>query len=283
MSRPSRPHVLPPAAAPASRRRSPSAGARAPSSVLTLAVTAVAGLQVLAQSPLPSVQALTVMSAGALEPALVRLAGRYERSAGRPVRIQFGTAPQLASRLAAGDRADILIAPTGVVAQAVEESRAIGRTRTVVGRVGVALAVRRDAWRPDVGSVESLRRALLEADALVFNRASTGLYIEQLLARLDLADRLRPKIVRYASGAEVLDHVLRGSGRDLGFGALTEIREYEPRGLVLVGPLPGDVQHSTTYEAVVMAGTAHFEMAEAFIAYLATPDARQVLAETGVQ
>lgn len=282
MSRPSRPHVLPPAAPPALRRRSPSAGARAHAGALAL-VTAVTGLPLPEQSPLPSAQRLTVMSAGALEPALVRLAGRYERSAGRTVRIQFGTAPQLAGRLAAGDRADILIAPTAVVSQAVEEGRAVGRTRTVVGRVGVGIVVRRGAWRPDVGTVESLRRALLEADAVVFNRASTGLYMEQLLGRLNLADRLRSKTVRYASGAEVLDHVLRGSGRDLGFGAMTEIREYEPRGLVLVGPLPADVQHSTTYEAVVMAGAAHLETAEGFIAYLATPDARQVLAGTGVQ
>jgi molybdate transport system substrate-binding protein len=223
------------------------------------------------------------MSAGALEPALVQVAGRYERSGGHPVQIQFGTAPELARRLAAGERAEILIAPATVVSQAVRENRVVGSTQAVVGRVGVGITVRRGAWLPDVGTVESLRRALLEADAVVFNRASTGLYVEQLLVRLELSDRLRPKTIRYHSGAEVLDHVVRGTGRDMGLAALTEIREYESRGLTLVGPLPGDVQHYTTYVAVVMAGAARADVAAGFIAYLTTPEARQVFAATGVQ
>ena len=51
-----------------------------------------------------------------------------------------------------------------------------------------------------------------------------------------------------------MEHVIKGSGKEIGFGAMTEIRLYEPKGIRLVGPLPAAIQNYTSYEAVVMNG-----------------------------
>ena len=98
---------------------------------------------------------------------------------------------------------------------------------------------------PEIGSVEALRRSLLGADSVAFNRASTGLYIEKLLVRLGIADAVNARATRHPDGASVMQHLL-ASGRpgEFGLGAITEIVLFKEQGLRLVGPLPADAQNS---------------------------------------
>jgi molybdate transport system substrate-binding protein len=46
--------------------------------------------------------------------------------------------------------------------------------RVELGRVGVGVAVRAGAPVPDISNTEALKRAILAADSIVYNRASTG-------------------------------------------------------------------------------------------------------------
>lgn len=224
---------------------------------------------------------LQVLSAGALEPGLIRLARDFETT-GRPVALEFGTSPQLAAKLAAGATADLLIAPSRVVDQALTDGKAIASSRTVIGRVGAAVTVRRNAPVPNVGSVDALRDALLRADSVVYNRASTGAYLDALFAKMGIAEQLAPKTTRYDNGPQVFEHVLKGTGNEIGFGAFTEIKERETQGLVLVGPLPEEVQNFTTYEAVILSGAHAPEAARDFIRHLTSPAAKRAFAATGV-
>jgi molybdate transport system substrate-binding protein len=53
-------------------------------------------------------------------------------------------------------------------------------------------------------------------------------------------------------------------------------------GLQFVGPLPGETQNYTTYEAAVMTGGKATDAARDFIRYLTTPGAKRIFAATGV-
>ncbi len=225
---------------------------------------------------------IKVLSAGAVEPGLVKVAEQFRREAGHEVKIQFGTAPQLVKRLAEGEKADLLIAPPAVVDEQVKNGKVAAEGRALVGRVGVGVAVRSSAASPDVSSVDSLKQALLRADSVVYNQASTGLYLEKLFEKMAIAEQLKAKTTRYANGAQVLEHVIKGKGDEIGFGAITEIRLFEPKGLKFVGPLPAEVQNYTTYAAAVMTGASSAQAARDFISYLSTPAAKQVFAATGV-
>ncbi|MCG2802267.1 MAG: hypothetical protein L6311_09240, partial [Cellulomonas sp.] len=75
------------------------------------------------------------------------------------------------------------------------------------------------------------------------------------------------------SGAAVLEHVIKGKGNEIGFGAITEIKLYEAKGLKFVGPLPAEIQNYTSYEAVMMTGATSVDAARAVLRYLATPAA----------
>ena len=226
---------------------------------------------------------LRVLSAGAVEPGLAAFAQLVHGTLGDDVRIQFDTAPRIAQRLAAGEVYDILISPPAVIAQAAKDGKVAADTRAPVGRVGAGIVVRRGVPLPDVATVAALKQTLLAADSVVYNTASTGLYLDRLFEQLGILGELKRKTTRYADGAAVMEHLLRGTGNEIGFGAMTEIRLYAQKGLQLAGPLPADVQNYTQYEAAMMTGTAVPLVAKAALALLATPAGRAAFATGGVE
>jgi molybdate transport system substrate-binding protein len=225
---------------------------------------------------------IRVLSAGAVEFGLVKAAEQFQRETGHQVKFTFGTAPQLRQRLGAGEAADILVAPPALVEDFVKAGKVMAEGRAVVGKVGVGIAVREGAAAPDISSPEAFKQAVLDADSLVYNQASTGIYFEKLLERLGIAEQVKAKTTRYANGASVIDHVIKGKGREIGIGAVTEIIDYTKRGLKLVGPLPGAIQNYTSYAAGIMVGAGAAEPARAYVQFLGTPAARAAFASTGV-
>jgi molybdate transport system substrate-binding protein len=226
---------------------------------------------------------LTVLSAGAVEPALVQAAEHYRRETGDTVTIQFGTGPEIAARLKAGELPDLLIAPESVVERATGAGQVIAETRTSLGRVGVGVVTRRGVNAPAIGTVEGLKSALLGADSVVYNRASTGLHVERVLDRLGIGGALAGRTTRYANGEQVFEHLLKGKGNEIGFGALTEINEYKSRGLTLVGPLPPEIQNYTTYVAAVTTAARDRRQSERFVGFLESETARRAFAAAGIR
>jgi molybdate transport system substrate-binding protein len=239
-------------------------------------------LVVLATGPLSHQAKLTVLSAGAVEEGVAALARSHARDSGREIVVQFGTGPEIEKRLAAGESVDVLIAPAAVVERAIKAGRISAEAPTPVARVGVGIAVRRGAPLPAVSTVEALKGVLLGADSVVYNQASTGLYLEKLFADIGILEQLKTKTTRYGNAAQVLEHVIAGRGIEIGFGPITEIKTYEPKGLVLVADLPETVQNSTTYVAVAARGRREAAAGD-FVRYLTSEDARRTFAATGAQ
>ena len=132
----------------------------------------------------------------------------------------------------------LVIAPPAVLDALARPARSAARgCRSARSASASPSAARRAA--PDIGSVEALKQRLLAADSVVFNRASTGLYVETLLVSLGLADAVNAKATRHPDGASVIKHLLASRlPREFGFGAITEIVLFKDQGLRLVGPLP---------------------------------------------
>ena len=164
---------------------------------------------------------IKVLSAGAVEPGLRAFAQLVNAQTGHDLAIQFNTAPRIAERLGAGETFDILISPPAVIDQAIRNGKVVAESRIAVGRVCVGIVVRSDAPAPDVATVDALKQSLLGTDAVVYNTASTGLYLDRLFEKMGVLDQLKPKTTRYADGAAVMVHVLNGKGREIGFGPVT--------------------------------------------------------------
>lgn len=226
---------------------------------------------------------IRVLSAGAVEPGLHAFAALAKRETGHDLKIQFNTAPQIAKRLAANEVYDILISPPAAIEQAAKDGKVAADTRVPVGRVGAGIIVRAGAPAPAVTTVEQLKQALLAADSVVYNSASTGLYLDKLFGGWGVLEQIKPKTTRYADGASVMEHVIKGKGGEIGFGAITEIRMYVPKGLTLVAPLPAEVQNYTSYDAVVMSGATAAEAARAVLKLMATPAGKAAFVSGGVE
>jgi molybdate transport system substrate-binding protein len=139
---------------------------------------------------------INVLSAGAVEPGLHAAAEAFRKISGDDVKVRFATAPALLQRVGGGERADVLIAPPAVIEQLGKAGKVDAKSGISIGRVGVGVAVRQGAPIPDVSSVDALKRALLEAESVVYNHASTGNYVHGLLERLGVADQLAKKTTR---------------------------------------------------------------------------------------
>jgi len=243
-------------------------------------------LMVLVVQPLHALD-LRVLSAGAVEPGIRPALAAFERDSGHVAHIEFAAAPALRAALRAPPAADVIVVPQGVV----DELAAIGSvgSKAPIGRVGIGVAVRPGVVGPDIGSVDAVRAALLGAERIVYNRASTGVYVEEMLKRLGVDDVVRPKSERLADGASVMRRLLAGtSEREFGFGALTEIGLFADQGLKLVGPLPPSLQNYTTYVAVPWPGTkpdepGRADAVAALIRSLQSAPARSLFSKAGIE
>jgi molybdate transport system substrate-binding protein len=226
---------------------------------------------------------IKVFSAGAIEPGLVAAIEAFKRASRDTVKVEFNTAPQLASRLAAGEVADVLIAPPAALDQQAKDGKVAAEGRVMVGRVGAGVVMRAGLASPDISTTAAFKQTVLGADSIVYNTASTGLYLEKLFERLGIAGEIKAKTTRYPNGERVMEHLIHGKGNEIGFGAITEIKLFEPKGLKLVGPLPAEVQNYTTYAAALMTRAPSPQAAKAFLAFLGSAEAKQAFAARGVE
>jgi len=188
----------------------------------------------------------------------------------------------LRTRIAAGGTWDVVIAPPAVLDEFAKAGK-IENERVTLGRVGMGVAVRAGAPIPDISNVEAFERSVLAAESLVFTRGSSGVYFEALLKKMALYEQVQDKITRYEDGESVMGHVLKGKGKEVSFGQLTEIRLYLDKGLRLVGPLPAEVQNYTTYAGAPMTARANAEVARAFVRHLGSPDGQAMFVAAGIE
>lgn len=226
---------------------------------------------------------LQVLSVGSINPGLANNGEQFKKDTGNQVTIQVDTAPGLSRRLRAGESADILIATADVIEEAVKAGKVVAGTRMLVARVGVGVTVRKGATRPDVKTPASLKQALEGADSIVYNEGSSGLYLDRLFAQMGIAEKLKSKTTRYPNGGQVAQHIVNGKGNEIGFLPVSYIMtNAASMGIQFVGPLPGDTQNYTAYEAVVMTGSKAQDAARDFIKYLGTAPAKKIFAASGV-
>ena len=147
----------------------------------------------------------------------------------------------------------------------------------------MGVAVRAGAPMPDISNVEALKRSVLAAESLVFTRGSSGVYFEALLKKMGLYEQVEGKITRHEDGEAVMGHLLKGTGREVSFGQLTEIRLYLDKGVRLVGPLPADVQNYTSYAGAAMTAQPNADAARAFLRHLGSRDGQAMFAAAGIE
>jgi molybdate transport system substrate-binding protein len=134
----------------------------------------------------------------------------------------------------------------------------------------VAAAVRQGAAVPDFSSVDSLRRAVLEAPRIGYSTGPSGVSLLELFKRWGVHEALAPRLLQAPAGVPVAALVARGDVA-LGFQQLSELIDMP--GITLVGPLPAAVQITTVFSAGIGVRSRQIEAARACLSFMAGPQA----------
>jgi molybdate transport system substrate-binding protein len=236
----------------------------------------------------PSSSQLDILCAGAMHPVMDELIGALERIAGRPVMVQFASSGGVSARVMAGEAADVVITTAAAMDDLGRHDRILLMTVTAVARSAIGVAVRAGAARPDIGSVESFKRALSDARSIAIADPATGSpsgnHIVAVLERLELTTELEGKIRRIGGGTGgvvVVGDAVASGEVEIGIQQVAEILAVP--GLDLVGELPGELQHVTVFSAAVAATATDLPPAHRVVAFLASSQAAAVIRAKGME
>src|SRR5258708_17883398 len=175
-------------------------------------ILGLAAALILASSP-GMADDLKVLSAGAMQRGLITVAARFKEHSGNQVEIRYATAPELRKILTEnGAAADVILAPNPSLKEFASAGKIAADTQKEIGGVGSAVLIRPDAPVPDISSLAAFKRALGEADALGYNRASSGGYIESKLKKTGAYDQVKSKGVQVDDVEAVAPRIDEGHG-----------------------------------------------------------------------
>ena len=223
---------------------------------------------------------LKILSAGALEPAMAALADGFRRSTGYAVRVEFATAAEIRERGRARLAVDLVAAPDPVIEELAKANRVVAKP-VPLGRVGLGIVMRAGSPKIDVSTAPALQAALMAAQTVVYNRASSGQGIEALIKKLGLTEQLASRTVRFPDAESVMRHMMSEGASAIGFGAPTAISLYTGAQLQYVGPVPPDLQSYTSYG--IISTVAATPLAQTFLRYLSGEEARGLIKAAGVE
>ena len=249
---------------------------------MRLKVATVAAAALLSLDAGGSAAELKVLSAGALQPGLNAAADIFRDKTGDVAKIAYDPATVLGKRIGGGEVADVVVSSPAVIAELTKAGRVLSEGQVRLGRVGVGVVVREGAPLPDLSSTQAVKNALLAADAVVYNTASSGAYVEDMLKKIGAFDQIQGKLVRLFDGNAVMRRLVEGKGKEFGFGGITDIVLNHDKGVRLVGALPAEIQNYTSYTAALIAVAPNPAGAKAFLTYLASSDGRALFAANGI-
>ena len=221
--------------------------------------------------------AIVVLSSLALKGVLEKFKPAFEQSIAARLDLRFDATQAILTQRAAGFRADLLV----LTAEAMEGLRKSGQVTQVrpVGSSGVGIAVRAGAPKPDISSVEALKRSLVSASSVAHSKiGASGIYFAELLERLEIAGRLKKRVV-VEKGPVGL--VVAAGDAEIGVQQLCELAPVP--GIEIVGPLPEPVQRLTHFSAGIPANAANPKGALALMELLRSDVARAGMVEGGMQ
>lgn len=223
---------------------------------------------------------IKVLSAGATKPALAPLVETYAKQASDKVDVSYGTMGLLQEKLAAGERADVIVATVEVMADLEKQGKIVTGSRVPLGDIGVGVAVREGAPIPDISTPDAFKQTLLKAKSIVYvdpTKGTSGKHVAGVLQRLGIAEAVKSKTI-LREGGYAVEAVAKGDA-EIGIQQTSEILPV--KGVKLVGQLPGDLQKVTTYSAAIMSDAASPKPAQAFIRYLTGKEGRAVFVSKG--
>jgi molybdate transport system substrate-binding protein len=244
----------------------------ASASVLGLALTMVPVSEARADE-------LQVLAGGGIAGPLKELAPQFESASGHKLVIRYGTTPELIKLATTGGPFDVAVVPREVYKDAAAQAQFVSAPNITIARVGLGVAVRAGAPKPDISTPEALKQALLKAQSIATTPASAaGAQVLRAFDKMGIADAMNAKTKVQAGPTQIVEAVAKG---DAQLGVFL-INTLTVPGLDVVGPFPAELQQEIVFDAAVAAKAKDAQAAKAFITFLGTPAAGAVIKAKGM-
>lgn len=219
---------------------------------------------------------VVVFCPGAVQSVVRELVKSYEQKSGNTVKFEFGTAGAIAKRVAEGAQGDVVLATNTGLANLAKEGKVDSASIRDLGSMGVGVAVKVGAPKPDIHDVESFKKSMLAAKSIMYANPAkggqSGIHVAKVFAQLGIDKQLEPKLQLRDRGPDGLKEVAAG-GIEIGLGQISEIMANKD--VVLVGPFPKEIQGAVTFSASVHSAAKDKRAAEELIQVLITPVAKE--------
>jgi molybdate transport system substrate-binding protein len=252
----------------------------ASTAAIAVAVSALFLLQFAVEAPAQSTELRLLVSDG-MKPALEALVPEIERATGRPLKAHFDSSKRLAENVLGGEACDVALLTSDVIADLIKQGKLAAGTSSEIARTGIGVGVRAGAPKPEIGTAESLKRAILNAKFISFNpTGASAVHNHEMLQRLGIADEMKSKLLLDPGPGMPQQKVAEGKA-DLVFTLIPEIKFFH--GVDYVGPVPAEFQNYINFAAAVSASTKNPEAAKTVIQFLKTPKAAATMTAKGVE
>jgi molybdate transport system substrate-binding protein len=224
-----------------------------------------------------------VLSAEVMKPALTELTAEFERMTSHKLTISYDSAGGIRNRVQGGEAADVAIIQKPAMETLSEQGKIARGSVVTLARSGVAVAVRKGAPKPDIGTADALKRSLLAARSIAYpdpaRGAASGIHFRGVIERLGIAQEVNAKA-----------KLMKGTLPEFAAHDEAEIAITQPMEILsepsydLVDWLPDALQNynAFTWAAGVTANAKEPDTAKALIKFLSSPAAAAVIKKRGM-
>jgi molybdate transport system substrate-binding protein len=224
---------------------------------------------------------MKVLCSNALRAVLSELAPAFERDSGRKLAVTFASTVMLLEQIGRGEDGDLTVLTDEAIDDLIRQGKLVAGSRVDLARSAIGIAVRAGAAKPDIGSVEAFKAALLGARSVAYSKTGvSGIYFPTLLDRLGIAAAVEPKVIFPQPGVAVGEVVAKG-GAEIGVQQISELRPVA--GIEVVGPLPPELQKVTVFSAGLFVGAQDPQGAKSLVAALTAATARALYVQKGME
>jgi molybdate transport system substrate-binding protein len=221
-----------------------------------------------------------LLSSTAMAEVMAELTPQFEKATGHKIVAVYEPTTGILARIKGGETSDVII----VLKQNVDDLKASGKVAADgavnIAKTALALAVRSGAAKPDIGTPEAFKAAMLAAKSIARSETgASGTQVAKILEQLGIAEVMKAKTTLTKGAARTADLAAKGEVEI----AMQMLSEMQVPGVDIVGPLPGNLHYEIVLTAGVSAGAKEAAAAQALIAFLAAPGAAPALKKAGMQ
>lgn len=228
---------------------------------------------------------LKVVTSGAFTAAYLDLVPRYESATHSKLATEFGpsmgtTHNAIPVRLERGEAIDVVIMAEPALDNLIKQGKVRADSRVELVQSKIAMAVKAGAPKPDISTVDALKRVLLNAKSIGYSDSASGVYLhDELFPKLGIADQINGKARKIE--ADPVGGFVASGEVEIGFQQVSELLPV--KGIDIVGELPPGAQRITVFAAGIPTTAIHPEAARRLVQWLASPAAYPAIKKSGLE